>query len=298
MQYHFLKLISRILCLLPYHLLLVLGTWLGRGYYTVARRQRDRALNQIEERLNLSPVEAEKTIRRLFIHLAQTFLEVMYLPRLSKHNIEQYVTIENSHYLDEALSHGKGVAILAAHLGNWEWQGAALALKGYPIASIIKMQPNDQHSRLINEYRRQAGIELYIKGSSDLVGVVKALKRGQAVGFFSDQNAGKTGIKLDFFGKPASTHSGISIFSARLGCPVVPAFIIRQPGGGHVIEIQPPHYFEHTGHPADDITRFTADMSRITEDIIRRYPEQWIWFHKRWNKPHKAETRAGVIRHE
>jgi KDO2-lipid IV(A) lauroyltransferase len=196
------------------------------------------------------------------------------------------------------MAQGKGVIILAAHLGNWEWLGAALALNGYPVASIIKIQPNDQHSRLINEYRRQTGITLYSKGSSDVVGVVKALKRGQVVGFFSDQNAGRTGITLDFFGKPSSTHSGISVFAAKLGCPVVPIFIVRQPQGGHRIIVQPPHQFEHSGHPAEDITLFTATMSKIIEDMIRQYPEQWIWFHKRWRDPYKNRTVTGVIANE
>ena len=205
MQYYLLKLISRIVCLLPYRLLLILGDWLGRIYYLVAKPQRQRAKSQIQERLNLSPADASQTIRRLFVHLAQTFLEVLYMPRLNHTTISDYASIENRHYLDHAIAQGKGVIILAAHLGNWEWLGAALALNGYPVASIIKIQRNDQHSRLINEYRRQTGITLYSKGSSDVVGVVRALKRGQVVGFFSDQNAGRTGITLDFFGKPSST---------------------------------------------------------------------------------------------
>lgn len=286
MQYWILKLISRILCLLPYRLLLKLGSFLGRIYYIAARPQRERALTQIQERLNQSPAEATMTIRRLFSNLAQTFLEVLYMPRLNKNNISDYVTIENRHYLDAAVAEGKGVAILAAHLGNWEWLGAALALNGYPVASIIKMQRNDQHSQLINEYRRQAGIELFAKGSSDVISAVKALKRGCVLGFFSDQNAGKTGITLDFFGKPSSTHSGISVFAAKLGCPVVPVFIVRTPEGGHRILVQPPHYFEHSGQPAEDITAFTAQMSQIIENVIRQYPEQWLWFHRRWRNPY------------
>lgn len=293
MHYWILKTISRILCLLPYSLVLTLGSWLGRIYFLVAKRQRERALTQIQERLNLSPADADKTIRRLFINLAQTFLEVMIMPRLNKETIDDYVTIENRHYLDSAMAEGKGVAILAAHLGNWEWLGAALALNNYPVASIIKMQPNDQHSRLINEYRRQVGIQLYAKGSSDVVGVVKAIKRGYAVGFFSDQNAGNTGITLDFFGKPSSTHSGISTFASKLGCPVVPIFIVRRPEGGHHILMQPAHHFEHTGQPTEDITAFTAKMSKIIEDTIRQYPDQWIWFHKRWRNPYQNRTMSG-----
>jgi KDO2-lipid IV(A) lauroyltransferase len=293
MQYWTLKAISRILCLLPYHLLLSLGKGLGRIYYLVAKSQRQQAVTQIQERMNLSPADAEKTIRQLFINLAQTFLEILYTPKLNTANIGAYAEIENRHYLDAAMAEGKGVAILAAHFGNWEWLGAALALNGYPLAAVVKLQPNDQHTRLINEYRRQVGIEVYAKGGNEVLGLVKAFKRGQAVGLISDQNAGKTGITLDFFGKPASTHSGISVFAAKLGCPVVPIFIIRRPEGGHRVLVQPPHHFEHTGHQAEDITAFTAVMSKTIEDIIRQYPDHWLWFHKRWRKPHRGRAASG-----
>ncbi|MDF2502410.1 MAG: lipid biosynthesis acyltransferase [Anaerosporomusa subterranea] len=271
MQYWILKAISRILCLLPYRLLLSLGKGLGHIYYLAAKPQRQRAVTQIQERMNLSPADAEKAIRHLFINLAQTFLEVLYTPRLNAANIGDYVTIENRHYFDAAMAEGKGVAILAAHFGNWEWLGAALALNGYPLAAVFKGQPNDQHTRLITEYRKHVGMEVYV----------------------SDQNAGKTGITLDFFGKPSSTHSGISVFAAKLGCPVVPIFIVRRPEGGHRILVQPPHHFEHTGHQAEDITAFTAKMSKIIEDIIRQYPDHWIWFHKRWRDPHHGRPASG-----
>ncbi|KYZ76386.1 lipid A biosynthesis acyltransferase [Anaerosporomusa subterranea] len=293
MQYWILKTISRILCLLPYCLLLSLGKGLGRLYYLLAKSQRKLALTQIQERMNLSPEEAEKTIRQLFINLAQTFLEIMYMPRLNKTTINNYVDIENRHYLDAAMAEGKGIAILAAHFGNWEWLGAGLALNGYPLAAVFKGQPNDQHTRLLTEYRQHVGMEVYAKGGNEVLGLVKAFKRGQAVGLISDQNAGKTGITLDFFGKPSSTHSGISVFAAKLGCPVVPIFIVRRPEGGHRILVQPPHHFEHTGHQAEDITAFTAKMSKIIEDIIRQYPDHWIWFHKRWRDPHHGRAASG-----
>lgn len=293
MQYHLIKFISRIVCFFPYHWLLRIGDWLGRLYFLAAKRQRRRAISQIQDRLNLSPAAAKRTIRQLFIHLGQTMLEVLYMPRLKPDTIGDYVTLENRHYLDAAMAEGKGVAILAAHFGNWEWLGAALALNGYPLAAVIKPQPNDQHTRLINEYRTLVGINVYAKGSNEIVGLIKAFKRGQAVGLISDMNAGKTGITLDFFGKPASTHNGVSIFAAKLGCPVVPAFIIRRPEGGHRVLIQPPHHFVHSGRQEEDIVAFTAAMSKIIEDAIRRYPDQWLWFHRRWQNPYAGRSVSG-----
>ncbi|MDU4961165.1 MAG: lysophospholipid acyltransferase family protein [Sporomusaceae bacterium] len=293
MQYHLIKLISRVICLLPYRWLLGLGNWLGKLYFWAAKRQRLRAIEQIRERMELSPAEAEQTIKQLFLHLGQTVLEVLYMPRLNRDNIHEYVTLENRHYLDAAMAEGKGVAILAAHFGNWEWLGAALALNGYPLAAVIKPQPNDQHTRLINEYRSLVGIEVYAKGSNEIIGLIKAFKRGKAVGLISDMNAGTTGITLDFFGKPSSTHNGVSIFAAKLGCPVVPAFIVRRPGGGHRVLLQPPRHFAHSDAPDRDMVEFTAAMSKIIEDMIRQYPGQWLWFHRRWQDPYAGRSMSG-----
>ena len=292
MQYKILKLISRILCLLPYRVLLMTGKGLGRLYYLLDRSHRKLALTQIQERMNLPPEEAKPIIRQLFNNLAQTFLEIMYMPKLNQTSISRYVDIENRHYLDEAMAEGKGVAILAAHFGNWEWLGAGLALNGYPLAAVYKSQPNDQHTRLITEFREHVGMEVYARGG-EVVGVIKAFKRGQAVGLISDLNAGKSGITVDFFGKPSSTHSGVSVFASKLDCPVVPVFIVRRPEGGHRILVQPPHRFEHTGQSAADIAAFTAKMSKVIEDIIRQYPDHWLWFHKRWRDPHLGKSASG-----
>lgn len=281
-QYYLLKFLSRLVCLLPYPWLLALGRVLGNLYYRLAARQRERAIGQIAEGMGLSRPEAERIIRRLFVNLSQTFLEVMYLPVLTPEKVGRYITIENRHFLDEALAQGKGVAVLAAHFGNWEWLGAGLAMYGYPVASIVKRQPNDQHTRIINEFRQQAGIEIFSRGTTDLVAAAKALKQGRVLGFFSDQDAGKSGVFVEFFGKMASTPTGLAVFTRRLGVPVVPAFIYRRAEGGHRIVVSPP-LPAVTGSGEEGIYDFTVKATGIIEDTIRRHPDEWLWFQKRWN---------------
>ncbi|HWQ62206.1 MAG TPA: lysophospholipid acyltransferase family protein, partial [Negativicutes bacterium] len=223
-QYYLLKITSRVICLLPYSWLLALGRLLGSLYYSVAARQRERALSQIMAGMRLSRPEAEQIIRSLFVKLGQTFLEVMYLPALNPAKTRDHIEIENRHYLDEALAQGKGVAVLSAHMGNWEWLGAGLSMYGFPVASIVKRQPNDQHTRIINEFRELVGIEIFSRGTTELVAAAKAMKNGRVLGFFSDQDAGKNGVFVEFFGKMASTPVGLAVFARRLAVPVVPAF--------------------------------------------------------------------------
>jgi Kdo2-lipid IVA lauroyltransferase/acyltransferase len=287
-QYGFYKLLSAGVCLFPYSLLLAAGRQLGKLYYCIAAKQRKRALRQIQEHLNLSPEAAERIIRRVFIKLSQTFLEVLYMPRLNKQSVSEYITIENRSYLEEALAEGKGVILLAAHFGNWEWLGAGLALFGFPLTSFAKRQPNEVYMRILAEHRSQAGIEIFYSKSLDLISAAKALKQGKTLGFISDQDAGPKGIFVDFLGQQASTPAGAAVFAKKIHSPVVPTFIVRRKTGGHQILLGEPFYFESD----DTIQSFTQKLSTITENMIREYPDEWLWFQKRWN------TKVPVARKE
>ncbi|WP_371372158.1 lysophospholipid acyltransferase family protein [Sporomusa aerivorans] len=287
-QYHMWKLAGRFVCLLPHSIILSAGGMLGRLYYRVAVKQRRRALEQIQERLDLSLAEAEKIIRKSFIKLGQTFLEVLQMPALNKENIKQYITLENRHYLADALAEQKGVVFLTGHLGNWEWFGAALALDGFPVADIVKRQPNDQHTRILNEQRQLFGIEIFASGTNEIFGAAKALKKGKMLAFFADQDAGYDGVFVDFLGKPAATPLGPAMFARKFKSPVVPGFIGRKPDGTHRIILQPPIYYEDTGDPDADLYKLTERMTKIIETAVREYPDEWVWFKKRWNTEVKS----------
>ncbi|AIF53755.1 lysophospholipid acyltransferase family protein [Pelosinus sp. UFO1] len=294
-QYYLLKSISRMVCLLPYSWVLFLGRRLGKLYYHIAARQRRRALEQMQESLGISDEEAQKNIVSLFTKLGQTFLEVLYTPVLKIENVHQYITIENRHYLTEAVEQGRGVVLLTAHIGNWEWLGAALAMNGFPMAAVIKRQPNDQHTRILNEYRELVGIEIFSRGTAELVSAAKALKQGKILGFLADQDAGVNGLFIEFLGKMSSTPTGPTIFAKKFKAPVVPSFIVRSPEGGHRVLIGEPFYYEDTGNVEEDTRNLTVKMTQIIEQTIRQYPDEWLWFQKRWNT---AYTQAAVKQEE
>lgn len=128
-QYYVLKGMSRMICLLPYSWVLALGNRIGKLYYRIASRQRQRALSQIQECLDMSAEIAEQTIESLCRKLGQTFLEVLYTPALTAEKIQDYVTIENRHYLDQAISDAAGwyclppILVIGSGWGQlWRWQ--------------------------------------------------------------------------------------------------------------------------------------------------------------------------------
>ena len=283
-QYHFLKALSRLVCLLPYACVVRLGRALGFLYWYIAPKQRRRGIRQMKERLGLSQDEAVAVMRRLCGNLGQTFLEIMFTPKLDAQRIAQLVEIENRQYLEEAVARGNGVVFLTAHIGNWEWLGAALSMTGFPMTSVIKRQPNDQHTRLLNEYRERVGIEIFARGTAELVGAAKAMKKGKILGFLADQDAGVDGIFLEFFGKPASTPLGPAVFARKFKAPVMPVFIVHKPDySGHRVLIYPPLEYENSGDEKENLRQLTLKMTQLLEEVIREHPDEWIWFQKRWN---------------
>lgn len=284
-QYHFFKLLSRLACLLPYSVLLTLGRGLGHIYYYAAKKQRLRAEQTIQERLDVDDAEAKRIVQSMCVKIGQTFLEVLYMPCLTKEKINQLVTIDHPEYLWDAVKEGRGVVLLTAHISNWEWLGAGLALNGYPLTSVIKPQPNAQHTRILNEYREMVGIEIFARGTMEMIGAAKALKAGKILGFLADQDAGPEGLFIPFLGKDASTPVGPAFFARKFKAPIVPAFITRNENGGHRIHLQAPYYYEDTGDVKGDTYRLTVRMTQTVEAMIRRYPDNWLWFQKRWATP-------------
>lgn len=282
-QYHLFKILSRIMTLLPYKFLLSCGTVAGSLFYSLVSSQRKRAIKHIQEGLKVEYPEAERIAKIVFKNIGKSFMEMLYSPRLTKENIHQYVEIVNKEYLEEAVARGKGVVFLTAHQGNWEWLGQALAFYGFPMTTVVKKQPNDQHTKLLNEYRIRAGLEVYAKGTAELVAAAKAIKRGKVLGFIADQDAGVDGLFVDFLGKPASTPTGATIFAKKFQAPVVAAFISRKPNGGHIITIEEPFDYISTGNDEKDIYDFTVKTTKIIEDAIRQNPYEWMWFQRRWN---------------
>ncbi|MHC1759690.1 MAG: lysophospholipid acyltransferase family protein [Negativicutes bacterium] len=292
-QYILLRGFSRLLCRLPYSLVLRLGSGIGLLHWFFGRSQRRRAIAQLQERLGASPEEAAAIARRMFDNIGKTLLEVLYIPALTPEKLERWVTIENLHYLEEAMSAGKGTVLLTAHFGNWEWTAARLVRAGFPLAAIAETQPNPGLDQLLNEYRGMVGLAPYARGNA-LVAAMKALKSGHILGFVADQDAKASGVFVKFFGRLASTPQGPAVFAQRCGAPVVPAFIVRLPRKGHRIILSPPLYAEESDDPGEVIVSLTARMTQVMEERIRQYPDHWWWFQRRWITDPKTGEASGI----
>jgi KDO2-lipid IV(A) lauroyltransferase len=146
--------------------------------------------------------------------------------------------------------------------------------------------------RWLNDIRARAGTRLVRKANAAM-GVLRAMRRGDLLVLPFDQNSTRDlGVFVPFFGLPASTNSGIARIALRSGAPVVPAFIVRQGRTAqHVVHVLPILYAEDTGDFERDVVYNTERFSRVFEDMVRRYPEQWLWVHRRWKTRPLGEAR-------
>ena len=286
MLYAVLKGMSQFLSVLPYKFVVRLGRNCGKLYWYIAKKQRLRAEATIQERMGVSARDAHAIIHRLFLNLGMTAMEILYMPALNKENIRGLVSFDRPGVLWEALAKKHGVVMLACHMDNWEWLGAALALNGFPLSAVEKPQPNPVYSDFMNELRRGVGQEIFARGTNEILGCARAMKKGRMLGLIADQDGGYNGIFVPFFGKMASTPEGPAYFARKFKAPVVPIFSVRNPSGyGHQVIVKDPIYYEDTGNREKDDYRITLQMTQEVEKIIRQYPDNWIWFQHRWNTP-------------
>lgn len=292
--YYLLKTMSAIISHLPYKLVVRIGYVLGHIYWLVAKKQRIRAEETMQERLEVSEAEAKKNIKSLFVKTGITFLEILYMPALNKDNIRGLVSFDRPEVLWEAIAEGKGVVILACHMDNWEWLGAALALYGFPISAVGKPQPNRVYSDFMNELRTGAGQEIFSRGTSEILGCARAMKKGRLLGLVADQDGGYDGIFVPFFGKMAATPAGPAYFARKFKAPIIPTFIVRKEGYyGHQVFVKDPIYYEDTGDKKADDYNVTLKMTKLIEEIIKEYPDNWLWFQHRWNTPYTPPEEEG-----
>lgn len=283
MVYKSLMLLSRIVRCMPYDLLLFLGRILGNLYYLLIKKERERAVDQMMPALQISEEKARKLVRESFVNLARNVLDILYMPNLNEENLHEYIEIDHLERMQEAIAEGHGVVVLTGHVGTWEWLSAAFTLNGLPVTAIAKPQPNQQYTDLLNDLRATIHVEIFSRGTSELLAAGRALKKGKILGFLADQDAGPGGAFIEFLGKTASTPMGPAVFSNKFHSPVLPAFILRRPDGRHRVVIGEVLRYEDTGDTDRDLYEFTRKMTQILEQVIRENPTQWIWFQKRWN---------------
>jgi len=225
----------------------------------------------------LGPAERERLIDEVFQNIARMLVAIARFPDLNASNIGDWISYEGLEYYREAKRAGRGVLIATAHLGNWELSAFAHALLTEPMNVMVRPLDNTLIDKLVENRRTLSGNRLIYKRDGARA-VLRALRNNEAVGILIDQNtAAAEGVFVDFFNAPACANLGFVKLAHHSGAPVIPGFAVWDSAQArYVLHFYPP--VPMTGNEAAD----TQHLHSVMEDIIRRYPGQWMWIHRRW----------------
>lgn len=275
--------IIKFIRLIPLRFRRALAFLLARLAYYVSLKHRLIAVH------NLMRAFPEKSLKEIislakksyasFILVAADFVDI---PLLNKDNLHKWISVEGLDNYTEACREGKGVLLFSGHFGNWEIGNAALAILTKPFVFIYRVFDSPFLERNITGVRASYG-NISLPKEKAMRPMIRLLKRGCTINLLIDQNvAWYDGVFVDFFGRQACTTSGLALLALHTKAPVLPAFTRRLPDGRYLLEIGKKIDITSSGDRAHNVLINTQNFSKIIEEQIRKYPEQWFWVHQRW----------------
>ena len=284
--------------LLPLSAARAVGRTLGVFAYGVLRSQRRLTVDHLQYAFGDSlPRAARRQIARgVFANLGQSAMEWLLLPKVSSAGLQQLIASEGVEHLRQALAKGNGAIAVTAHFGNWELIALYLRGLGFEGGVLARRLRYPEYESFLINLRGSRGVSTYARGS--LKEIANVLRANQIIGMLPDQDMESLeGVFVDFFGHPAYTPIGPAALSLMTGAPIVPCFMIRE-GTRFRLVVEPPVVTPQGVDRTQAMTTLTQAWSRVVESYIRRYPEQWVWMHRRWKTQpstvHRQATNRSV----
>lgn len=280
--YIIVKALNKILAFVPISASLWAGRRLGSIAFSVNKKRRLVAYANLKAAFakEKGPAELRRITKRVYQNMVQTFMEVLNLTKINSKYVGRYIDIINFKRIQDAAASGRGTILLTAHFGDWEMSSLVSAVVGFPILVLVREQKMKRLNELLNRLRESNGCRVIRKGM-DVKNILKALRGKNIVGILSDQDAGKNGVFVDFFGRPTSYHSGPFEIAKHTDSLILPNLIVRAGGPYHKLFLEKYIDFRESSGPdavKENIQRFAG----LLEDYVRKYPDQWLWLHKRW----------------
>lgn len=288
--------VTGVLKLIPRGGMIFFADIFGWMMYRVLKVRRDVMDSQLRMALGneKSPEELDRIGRKNWQNFVLTFFEFLQPNSIGSAGWDKFREQEGfDEYCKPFLESGQNVFIITAHMGNWEALGGLGKREGVGLAAVAKPMHNEMVNKSILKSRARRGLEvLQIKLS--MKSIVEAAKAGKWVAIVGDQDARRHGLFVDFFGRPASTAPGVAHFARLLDMPVLPSFCVRLNDRGRHLKVifAPPIYPDQAADREEDALRITQAHTKALEEVIRRYPEDYFWMHRRWKtKPRVKKDR-------
>ena len=277
-------LLVRLLALLPRRLARGAGIALAHTFRILHRRLTRVGHRNLELAFpEKSRAERDRILRGVFTSLGRLLAEFTKFPKYTKENVSKIAIYDGFENFETAEARGKGVLFLTAHLGGWEVGSFVHSLHGHPLHVLVRPLDNPYLDRLSTSYRTLHGGSVISKDDFAR-GIISAMRKGETVGILMDTNmTPPQGVFVDYFGHQACTASGIARIAMKTDAAVVPAFTIWDSGiGKYRIHFEPAVPHANTGDTEADVVTNTQTLTKVIEQFVRKYPDQWLWVHRRW----------------
>lgn len=286
---------------LPRRLTAVTADVMGFLAWHLLRSERRRAIAQISVAMGESTTHEERRAiaRGVFRHFTYIILENLVFGRWGYRRIHRDVEFRDwdrlTKVVDELHERDRGVIVIAPHLGNWELIGSLGCRIWGNAVCVGKRYRVPAYDRLVYRNRQRMGVDTMYSDEAFLKGI-RLLKRRGLLGLLPDLDARRhPGLFVPFFGMPAYTSEGPAKLALRLGTPLLPIACVAE-GSAYRFIWERPIFPEDYADSEDPVEALTRDWLAGIERLIRRYPDQWVWMHKRWNSTPDSIARRHLAR--
>jgi KDO2-lipid IV(A) lauroyltransferase len=279
----------KLMCLLPRRAAIAVMRGVGLGAFCLLKSKRERMVQHLGMAFGneKSSDEIKKIARQVFLNIGTCAADAIRIPQLIEDRMENLITIEGREHIDRVFSSGQSAIFLTAHFGNWELLGAWFAKNGYPVKVVGAQNHDPRLDKLIVGTRNQAGYT-NITRKSNTRDILRAIRDGYLIGMLIDQDTKVEGVFVKFFNQWAHTAIGPVVLAKKYDLKIIPVFMRLNSDLTYHMEVQEPLKLEFTDDIKHDLVVNTQKCSDTYERIIRRFPEQWVWMHRRWKKQPQA----------
>ncbi len=288
LEYGLLRVVTALLRLVPLGVARRVGAAIGRFGYRPLGIRRQTVERQLAAAFpGLPPGEVARLARDAYAHLGRLAIELALLPHLGPVGLRSLFEDDGDLDVVRRLAEGgRGIVLCTGHVGNWELTGAWLAMHGFPLDAVVRRMANPLFDGFLNRTRSRTGMRV-VYDTDAVRALTRGLKEGRHAALVADQGVlGLASSWVNFFGRPAKTPRGPAVFALRFGAPVVFCAAILQPSGKYrfvAVEVPVAASGDREADVDETVQRFTTALERL----VRRYPEQYFWHHRRWKRqPH------------
>ena len=273
MTYGALSVLSSILKILSVRKLHILSQNIASILFNYIPKRKNTALKNLKIAFpDKSDEWINTTLKKCYSFFTYNFLQFLAFP-FDPNSIE--IEVVGKKYLNNAINENSGTVLVSAHFGSWEILGYWFGINNYPLVGIAQKQKNKGANLFFEEKRQLSGTkQVYRKSSID--SLYEILNANKILGLVSDQDARGKGVFVDFFNKPASTHKGAALFHLNTNASLIFGICVQKDIEKYRVEFIP---INPKKKSTEDITQL---YTTIIEQSIKKYPEQYFWFHNRW----------------